>query len=116
MAKQQQLEIVKDVHEDDVQGTFSKAMASHKGRDRTYSKISERFCWYSIYKDDESFLKSCENCQKQVDLKLKMNIKLHNIRAVGSFFIGWGEGCCVNMLATMFGRRRQIKKTLAKAP
>ena len=90
MAKQQQLEIVKDVHEDDVQGTFSKAMASHKGRDSTYSKISERFCWYSIYKDDESFLKSCENCQKQVDLKLKMNIKLHNIRAVGSFFIGGG--------------------------
>ena len=43
MAKQQQLEIIKDVNEGVIQSTPSKAMASHKGRDSTYSKISVRF-------------------------------------------------------------------------
>ena len=38
-----------------------------KGRDSTYSKISERFFWYSIYKDVEINIKSCENCQQQCD-------------------------------------------------
>ena len=50
MAKQQQLEIVKEVHEGAAQNTHFKAMASHKGRDSTCSKISERIFWYSIYK------------------------------------------------------------------
>ena len=54
-------------------------MASDKGRDSTYSEISERFFWYSIYKDVESYIKYCENCQKQDDLKLKTNSKLHSI-------------------------------------
>ena len=44
-------------------------MASHKGRDSAYSKISERFFWYSIYKDVQSYIQSCENCRKQGDLK-----------------------------------------------
>ena len=65
MAKQQQAEIIKDVHEDVGESRHSKAMASHKRRDSTYSKISERFLWYSIYKDVESYITSCENCQKQ---------------------------------------------------
>ena len=72
MAKQQQLEIIKDV----CQSTHSKAMACHKGRDSTYSKIYEHLFCYSIYKYAESYIKSCENCQKQ-DLKLKTNSKLH---------------------------------------
>ena len=76
MAKQQQLEIIKDVHKGVCQSTHSKAMASHRGRDSTYSKISERFVWYSVYKDVESYIKPCENCQKQSDLKLKTH-KLH---------------------------------------
>ena len=44
-----------------------------------YSKTSERFFWYSIYKDVESHINSCENLQKQCDLKLKMNSKLRSI-------------------------------------
>ena len=43
MAKQQQLEITKDVHKGAGQSMHSKAMASHIGRDLTSSKISERF-------------------------------------------------------------------------
>ena len=61
------------------QSTHSKAMASHKGKNSTYSKISESFFWYSIYKDVESYIKSCKIFQKQGDLKLKMNSKLHSI-------------------------------------
>ena len=51
-------------------------MDSHRGRDSTYSKISKRFFWYSVYIDVESYVKSCENCQKQGDFKLKTH-KLH---------------------------------------
>ena len=43
MAKQQQLEITKDVHKSAGQSMHSKAMASHIDRDLTSSKISERF-------------------------------------------------------------------------
>ena len=62
--KQQQSEVIKDVHEGIGQSTHSKAMASHKGRDSTYSKISEDFFWYSVYQNVESYIKSCENCQE----------------------------------------------------
>ena len=79
MIKQQQLEIIKGVYEGIGQSTHSKSLTSHKGRNSTYSKISECSFWYSIYKVVASYIKSCENCQKQGDLKLKTNSKLHNI-------------------------------------
>ena len=53
ITKQQELEMINDVHGGVGQSTHSKDMASHKGRDSTYSKISERFFWYSNYKDLE---------------------------------------------------------------
>ena len=64
MAKQQQLEIIKDIYEGVGQSKHSKAMASHKGRDSIYSKISRRFFRYSVYKYVEFYIKSCETCQK----------------------------------------------------
>ena len=79
MEKHRQLEIIKDIHESIGKSTHSNAMASHKGRDSTYSKISERFFWYSIYNDVESYIKACEICQKQGDLKLKTNSELQSI-------------------------------------
>ena len=79
MAKQQQLERIKDVHESVAQSTHSKAIAFNKGRDSAHSKISEHFVWYSIYKDVKSYIRSCENCEKQGDLKLKTNSKLHSM-------------------------------------
>ena len=89
MAKQQQLEIIKDV----CQSTHSKAMACHKGRDSTYSKIYEHFFWYSIYKYAESYIKSCENSQKQ-DLKLKTNSKLHSLLVPLNFTKQAGVDLC----------------------
>ena len=79
MEKHRQLEIVKDIHEDIGKSAHSTAMASHKGRDSTYSKISERFFWYSIYNDVENYIKACKICQKQGDLKLKTNSELQNV-------------------------------------
>ena len=79
MIKQQQLEIIKGAYEGIGQSTHSNSMTSHKGRDSTYSKTSECFFWYSIYKVVASYIKSCENCQKQGDLKLKTNSKLYSI-------------------------------------
>ena len=79
MEKHRQLKIIKDIHEGIGKSTHSKAMASHKGRDSTYSKISERFFWYSIYNDVENYIKACEICQKQGDLKLKSNSELQSI-------------------------------------
>ena len=35
-------------------------MASHRGRDTTYQKISERFFWHNIFDDVYSFVKHCE--------------------------------------------------------
>lgn len=55
-------------------------MASQKDRYSTYWKISKRFFWDSVYRDVESHIKSCENCQTQCELKLKMNSKLRSIR------------------------------------
>ena len=43
MTKQQELEIIKDVHEGVGHSAHSAAMASHKGKDSTCSKISQRF-------------------------------------------------------------------------
>ena len=77
--KGRQMEIIKDIHEGLGDTAHSKAMASHKGRDSTYSKISERFFWYTIFTDVENFIKSCKICQKQVDLKLKVNDELHSV-------------------------------------
>ena len=57
MAKQQQIEIIKDFHEGVGQSMNSKDtfMVSHKGKYSTYSKIS-------FYKNTEFYIKSCENC------------------------------------------------------
>ena len=79
MEKHRKLERIKDIHEGIGRSTHFKAMASHKGRDSTYSKILERFFWYSIYNDVENYIKACEICQKQGDLKLKTNSELQSI-------------------------------------
>ena len=39
----------------------------------------------TIYKDIKSYIKSCENCQKQGDLKLETKSKLHSIPVLSNF-------------------------------
>ena len=79
--KLKQLEIIKDVHEGIGESGHSKAMSSHYGRNSTYTKIKNRFFWNRIYDDVADFIKYCELCQKQADLKVNTKTELHNLYA-----------------------------------
>ena len=35
----------------------------------TYEKVAQRFVWHNISNDISDFVKKCEQCQKQGDLK-----------------------------------------------
>ena len=87
--------------------------------DSTYLKNSEPLFWYSNYKEVvESYIKSCENSPKQVDLKLKTNSQLHsipvpsNVKTTGSrilivcidFYREWLDAKPIRTSNHMFGR------------
>ena len=65
--KQQQLKIIKDVHEGVCRSTYSKVEIELIQK-RLRLNLFKNFR-YSIYKDVESYIKSCENYQKQVGFK-----------------------------------------------
>ena len=44
-------------------------MAFHREKNITYDKIRKRFFWYKIAADINGYVESCEQCQKQGDLK-----------------------------------------------
>ena len=44
-------------------------MALHREKNITYDKIRQRFFWYKIAADINGYVESCEQCQKQGDLK-----------------------------------------------
>ena len=67
--RNRQMEIIRDVHSGIGNSEHSKAMASHRGKNSTYEKIAQRFFWYNISNDISDFVKKCEQCQKQGDLK-----------------------------------------------
>ena len=50
--------------------------AGHRGVWATYTKIKERYCWKSLYKDVEKFAASCIACQFQS--KIRYKDKLHS--------------------------------------
>jgi len=47
-------------------------------KNTTCEKIAQRFCWHNIAADINEYVKSCEQCQKQGDLK-SPKIELHSI-------------------------------------
>ena len=63
------MEIIRYLHSGIGNSDHSKAMASHRGKNSTYEKIAQRFCWYNISNNISDFVKKCEQCQKQGDLK-----------------------------------------------
>ena len=67
--KEHQMEIIRDVHRGIGDSEHSKVMASHRGKNITYDKIAQRFFWHNIAADINEYVKSCEQCQKQGDLK-----------------------------------------------
>ena len=58
-----------NVHSGIGNSEYSKAMASHRGKNSSYERIAQRFFWYNISNDISDFVKKCEQCQKQGDLK-----------------------------------------------
>ena len=54
------MEIIRDVHSGIGNSERSKAMASHRGKNSTYEKISQRFFWYNISNIISDFVKKCE--------------------------------------------------------
>ena len=63
------MEIIRDAHSGIGNFKHSKVMVSHRGKNSTYEKIAETFFWYNISNDINEFVKKCEQCQKQGDLK-----------------------------------------------
>ena len=67
--KERQIEIIRDVHRRTGDSEYSKAMASHRGKNITYDKIAQRLFWHNIAANINEYVKSCKQCQKQGDLK-----------------------------------------------
>ena len=64
-----QMEIIRDVHSGIGNSEHFKAMASHRSKNSTYEKIAQRYFSYNVSNDISDFVKKCEQCQKQSDLK-----------------------------------------------
>ena len=79
MDDQQRKEIVKDVYNGIDETSHAKAMASHRGTNTTYDKVSSRFFWYSMRSDIIDFINRCDLCQKQGDLTMEIKNELQNV-------------------------------------
>ena len=56
-SKEERQQIISDVHQGIGNNCKVKAMASHRGRDSTYQKCSERFFWHNMLGDVAEFVK-----------------------------------------------------------
>ena len=63
------MEIMRDVYSSIGNSEHSKAMASHRSKNSTYEKIPQIFFWCNISNYINEFVKKCEQCQKQGDVK-----------------------------------------------
>ena len=53
-------------------------MASHRGRESTYEKISGRFCWHNMINDVREFFVKCDECQRHKAVPKKISQRLQN--------------------------------------
>jgi len=49
--------------------------SSHRGRDGTAKKVLERYWWRNVYRDAETYCRTCEQCQRQS--KVRYQEELH---------------------------------------
>ena len=54
-------------------------MRSHFGRTATTDKVSVIFYWYIIVKNVAEYIRSCDECQKQREIRKDVANKLHCI-------------------------------------
>ena len=77
--KNERINIIHDIHQGLSENAKAQAMRSHFGRTPTIDKISARFYWYTIVKDVADYNKSCDACQKQLEIKKDISSELHCI-------------------------------------
>ena len=68
-------------------------MASHRGKNPTCDEIAQRFFWHNIAGYFSEYIKSCEQCQKQGDLK-SPKVELNLIPVSSSVMKQVGGGIC----------------------
>ena len=84
--RERQMEFIRDLHRGIGDSVQSKGMASHRGKNTTYDKIEGRFFGHNIAADMlrvYGYVKSCEQCQKQSDLK-SPKVELKSIPVLSS--------------------------------
>ena len=65
--------IIHDVHE----GIGDNS--THRGRESTYQKLSERFFWHGMIEDIKEYIKICKSCQQQGMIFKKITPELKSI-------------------------------------
>jgi hypothetical protein len=91
---ERQKQIIQDIHAGLGENPKAKAMASHRGRESTYQKISERFYWHNIVSDVADFIKTCENCQKQEKISKKIFPDLQSVSVLKEVMKQIGVDLC----------------------
>ena len=69
-------------------------MASHRGRDTTYQKVSERFFWHSIFADVSEYVRKCEECQRHGKLQNTISPEMQSIPVPNQVMVQIGVGIC----------------------
>ena len=75
----EQQEIIHDVHKGIGSDPKSKAMASYRGRESTYEKISRRFYWHNMINDVREFIAKCDECQRHKAIPKQISQRLQNV-------------------------------------
>ena len=91
--KERQMAIIRDMHQGIGDSEHCKAMALHRGKNTTYDKTVQRFFWHNIAAAINEYVKSCEQCQKQGDLK-SPKVELKSILVPSSMMKQIGVDIC----------------------
>jgi hypothetical protein len=69
-AKEEQIGIIRMVHEGTDQSVQSAAMSAHIGINTTVDHIRRRFFWHGMTEDVQRYISQCDLCQKSQNRKL----------------------------------------------
>ena len=93
-SKDEQRQIIDDIHKGLGENPKAKAMASHRGRDTTYQKVSERFFWHSIFADVSEYVRKCEECQRHGKLQNTISPEMQSIPVPNQVMAQIGVDIC----------------------
>lgn len=75
--KEQQRNIIHDIHEGTGKSSHFKAMALRLVRTFMYEKAAAYFCWNSIINDVAKYVRHCQSCKKQRSLPTTVRNELY---------------------------------------